>query len=101
MAETLRINTTLVSLTLDYNELEDEGGRAIADALRCNTTLSLLSLSVNQLGEQTVWAMSELMRDYTTLTSLALDGNDLWNFNDSQAFRNALDNNTTLQDFKF
>jgi hypothetical protein len=82
------------SLKLDYNELEDEGGRAIVEALRCNTTLSSLG-RVNLLGEQTVRAMSELMRYNTTLTSLKLDGND------PQAFRNALSDNTTLQIFTF
>jgi hypothetical protein len=101
LAQALRTNTTLVSLKLDYNELEDEGGRAIAEALRCNTTLSSLGLRVNLLGEETMRALSELMRGYTTLTSLSLDSNDVWDFNESQAFRDALSNNTALQIFTF
>ena len=90
-----------MSLKLDYNELEDEGGRAIAEAVRWNTTLSSLGLRVNLLGEQTVRALSAVMRDNTTLTSLTLDGNDLWNFNDTEAFRDALNNNTTLQTLSY
>ena len=38
LAEELRVNTTLTSLNLGCNALEEGGGRALAEALRLNTT---------------------------------------------------------------
>jgi hypothetical protein len=50
LAETLRLNTTLMSLDLGWNDLGEGGGRALAETLRLNTTLTSLDLGFNDLG---------------------------------------------------
>ena len=49
LAETLRLNTTLTSLSLSATSLRGDGGRAVAETLRLNTTLTELDLGYNDL----------------------------------------------------
>ncbi len=77
LAETLRLNTTLASLSLGSYELPEGGGRALAEALRLNTTVTSLNLNDNGLGEGRGRALSETLGLNTTVTSLTLDCNGL------------------------
>jgi hypothetical protein len=40
LAQTLRVNTTISSLNLGWNNLGEGGERTLAEALRVNTTLT-------------------------------------------------------------
>jgi len=51
MAEVLRVNSTLTSLDLKNNCLEEGGRQAIAEALRVNSTLTSIDLDNNYVGE--------------------------------------------------
>jgi len=77
LAETLRLNTTLTSLNLGYNRLGEGGGRALAETVRLNTTLTSLSMGVNGLGEGGGRALAETLRLNATLKSMHLCWNRL------------------------
>ena len=54
LAQTLRLNTTLASLSNRLgrrSELGEGGGRLLAEALSLNTTVTSLNLGNNNLGE--------------------------------------------------
>jgi hypothetical protein len=79
LAQTLRVNTTISSPNLGWNNLRwrgagvTAGGRtlqALAQILRVNTTISSLNLGWNNLGEGGERALAEALRVNTTLTSL-------------------------------
>ena len=65
LAETLRLNTALMSLTF-AGSLGDGGGRALAEALRLNTSLTSLKLRMmsfifhnNDLREEVQSALAQ------------------------------------------
>jgi hypothetical protein len=76
-AETLRLNTTLASLDLSWNGLEEGGGRALEEALRLNTTLASLDLENTTQGEGGGRALAKALRLNTTITWINLYHNDL------------------------
>ena len=61
-------NTTLTSLDLHENGLEEGGGQALAEAPRINTKLTSLHLGYNGLGEGGGRALAETLRIDTTST---------------------------------
>jgi Ran GTPase-activating protein (RanGAP) involved in mRNA processing and transport len=71
------LSTSLVELDLRGNDIEEGGGRALAETLRLNTTLTSLNLGYNRLGEIGWRALAETLRLNTTLTSLNLGVNGL------------------------
>ena len=52
-ASTLKGNGTLTSLDLDWNDIGQDGGLALAEALQSNTTLKELHLGANSLDDDT------------------------------------------------
>ena len=50
--EALKLDTTLQSLELGYNDIGDEGAESMSDALKVNTTLQSLDLSDNEIGAE-------------------------------------------------
>jgi hypothetical protein len=77
LAETLRLNATIMSLDLGWNRLGEGGGRALAETLRLNTTVTSLNLGFNDPGEGGGRALAETLRLNFTVTSLDLGLNDL------------------------
>ncbi|KAI9203827.1 uncharacterized protein BJ171DRAFT_582592 [Polychytrium aggregatum] len=76
--ELLEHNSSLQSLTLCYNGINDEGAKLIAQALSKNTTLKELDLSSNCIGPVGAQAIANtLVHHNTTLTSLRLNCNSL------------------------
>ncbi|CAF3752751.1 unnamed protein product [Rotaria sordida] len=56
---------TLTTLSLNENQIEDEGAKRLADALRHNTTLTILNLKDNQIGHQGAKRLAEALRANT------------------------------------
>ena len=48
----LRLNTTVTSLNLGWNNLGEGEGRALSEALPLNTTVTSFDLSYNFVGEE-------------------------------------------------
>ncbi|RIB07624.1 hypothetical protein C2G38_2213938 [Gigaspora rosea] len=84
--------TILTLLNLQTNDLEKEGGKAIADALFKNITLTSLNLCNNKLGLEGGKALANVLYMNTTLTSLNLQSRK----EGVKALADALCKNTTL-----
>ena len=68
----LRANTSLTSLDLSRNSIDDEGANSLCQALKVNTSLTSLSLGLNSIGDEGAHSLSEALRVNTSLTSLVL-----------------------------
>ena len=55
------LSASLVELRLEWNAIQEGGGRALAETLRLNTTLTLLNLNRNCLGEGGGQALAETL----------------------------------------
>ncbi|XP_015752115.1 PREDICTED: nucleotide-binding oligomerization domain-containing protein 2-like [Acropora digitifera] len=73
----LRVNTSLTSLDLSYNHIDDERGNSLSEALRVNTSLTSLNLYCNITGDKGAHSLSEALRVNTSLTSLNLFNNSI------------------------
>ena len=71
----LRVNTSLTSLDLSGNLIQDEGANSLSEALRVNTSLTYLQLSQNNICAEGAHSLSEALRVNTSLTSLNLSQN--------------------------
>jgi Ran GTPase-activating protein (RanGAP) involved in mRNA processing and transport len=88
-------DTTLTALTLEYNEIGDEGAKALAAALEQNTTIIQLDLGVNQIGDEGAKVLAVALEHNTTLTQLSLWDNQIGD-EGAKALAAALEQNTTL-----
>jgi Ran GTPase-activating protein (RanGAP) involved in mRNA processing and transport len=95
IADFLKNNNTLTSLTLTRNSMGDEGAKIIANALRENRTLISLHLDRNRIGDEGIKEIADALKHNPILTSIDLS----WNFIGSkgaQAVINASQNNGSL-----
>ena len=70
IAEALKINSTLQTIYLDYNEIGVEGAIAIAEALKINSTLQEINLDDNEIGDEGAIAIAEALKINSTLQKL-------------------------------
>ena len=56
-------NRVLTNLDLHFNQIGDEGAKAIAEALKVNPVLTKLDLSVNNLGDAGKKAVRDAVKD--------------------------------------
>ena len=92
----LKVNSTLQSLDLSFNNLGETGGQAIAEALKLNSTLQTLNLYGNKLGETGGQAIAEALKVNSTLQTLNLQDNNLGETG-GQAIAEAFKVKSTLQ----
>ena len=96
VAEILKSNTSVTKVNLHGNkEIGDEGAKALAEALKVNATVETLSLVRCGIGDDGAAALAEALRSNTSLTRLDLCGNGIGD--DGAAFAGALRSNTTLR----
>lgn len=69
-ADMLRVNTTLVKLTLCRNNITIEGAKMIADALMSNTTLQEMHFEGNKLGDGAMKLFSDLIKVHKSLVHI-------------------------------
>lgn len=77
LAKAMWINSTITSLDLSSNELDDHAGIYIARILRRNRTLKKMELDNNLFGPKTCAAFGECLKINSTLVNLSLDSNPL------------------------
>lgn len=77
LAKAMWTNTSLTSLDLSCNEIDDPAGAYVARLLKRNTALVNLSLGSNQLGSRACRAFGESLCSNTTLKCLSLEANSL------------------------
>ncbi|KAG0247101.1 hypothetical protein BG011_002002, partial [Mortierella polycephala] len=100
LADTLKTNSTLITLNLDSNLIGfswfgDNGALALSEALKTNSTLITLRLSDNSIGSNGALALSEALKTNSTLTTLYLSSNSIGD-NGALALSEALKTNSTL-----
>ncbi|KAG0288250.1 hypothetical protein BGZ96_007954 [Linnemannia gamsii] len=71
----LKTNSTLTTLIVSHNSIEDRGAKLISEALKTNVTLTTLSLKENEVTLIGAQALSEALKTNSTLTTLDLEGN--------------------------
>ena len=72
IADALRNNTRILSLSLDYNDLGDAGAAILAEALRENTSVRELDLEGNKIGEEGASRILEMLADNHSLQDVTL-----------------------------
>jgi Ran GTPase-activating protein (RanGAP) involved in mRNA processing and transport len=98
MADLLRANTPLAILSLTGNKgVSIDGWREVALALASNTHVDTISLDYNQLGDEGVKAIVEGLVKNSSVKSLDLEGNKIGD-EGAAAIINLLRMNDTLRD---
>ncbi|CAM9714882.1 unnamed protein product, partial [Chrysoparadoxa australica] len=77
LAKAMWTNTSLTSLDLSRNGIDDFAGSYIAKLLMRNTTLTKLDLDTNNIGPKACSTFGESLGINTTLKSLSLESNRL------------------------
>ena len=95
IADILKENTSITVLYLLGNQIGDEGAKVIADALKTNTSVTVLYLPGNQIGVEGAKVIADALKTNTTLTKLYLSMNQIGD-EGAKAIADALKENTTL-----
>eukprot|EP01051_Picozoa_sp_SAG22_P009782 SAG22_NODE_840_length_6896_cov_3.900103_3_plen_805_part_00 len=95
VAESLQLNSTIVSLDLSDTWLGVEGAEHVSEALKDNVEMEYLDVSDNRLGFKGGLAMASLLRENGTLKDVCLSGNKLCD-RVAVEVSNALTKNSTL-----
>ena len=95
LAQALRVNISLSSLDLAENSIDNEGANSLAQALRVNTSLSSLDLSRNSIGNEGANSLAQALRVNTSLSSLDLAENSI-GYEGANSLAQALRVNTSL-----
>ena len=77
LAEALKINTSLGTLELSFNNIGENGCKHFAEALKINTGLTALLLDDNNIGDQGCEHFAEALNVNTSLTTLTLGSNNI------------------------
>jgi Ran GTPase-activating protein (RanGAP) involved in mRNA processing and transport len=70
-------NGSLTSLNLEWNNIGDEGAKALADALGKDSRLTSLGLFGNSIGDEGAKALADALGKNSGLTSLYLGANNI------------------------
>ncbi|XP_072170556.1 uncharacterized protein [Diadema setosum] len=97
IAVALVTNTTVLTLDLEDNWIEGDGGVYIADMLKENCYINDLNLAENKIGTKGAKAIGEMLLDNTNLRRVNLSGNDFKD-KDAQHFTEALRNNYRIKE---
>ncbi|CAF4821771.1 unnamed protein product [Rotaria sp. Silwood1] len=81
---------------IGWNKITDKGAQHLADALKTNKTLTTLSLQNNGIGDIGAEFLANALSYSSTLTTLDLSRNEITG-RGMKYFENALKNNTGLQ----
>ena len=92
----LRVSTTLRSLKLGYNNLQDDGAYAVAAALECQASLLALDLGFNSIGDTGAAALGRSLVVNSTLRTLCLSGNTIGPAG-AESMASGLGRNATLE----
>jgi Ran GTPase-activating protein (RanGAP) involved in mRNA processing and transport len=63
IAEALKVNAVVTTLSLRNNTIGDEGAKAIAEALKVNAVLTKLWLGGNIMGDAGIQAVRDAVKD--------------------------------------
>ncbi|KAF9948443.1 hypothetical protein BGZ72_009648 [Mortierella alpina] len=95
LAETLKINSTVVTLNLQRNSIGDDGTKALAEALKTNSTVASLNLESNKIGSDGAKALAEALKINSTVATLDLKVNSIGD-DGAKALAKALKTNSSV-----
>lgn len=98
LANASRDSTTLTSLNLFDNSINDEGARELAKMLKVNRSLTKLDLFNNEIGDDGCAAIADALRRNTSLASLDLRWNVITERGANAIERAIRESNYALQD---
>jgi hypothetical protein len=77
LADALKVNSTITSINLSYNNVDVDGAKALADALKVNSTITSIDLSDNNVGDDGAKALADAIKVNSTITSINLRYSDV------------------------
>lgn len=77
IAEMLKVNTTLTTLHVGYNDLRAAGAQHLADALMINTTLTTFGITGNRIGLRGFAYLIRALKFNSTLSTLIIGSNHI------------------------
>ncbi|CAE7566212.1 NLRC3 [Symbiodinium sp. KB8] len=77
ICEALKTNSTLTSISLESNDIRDEGAEAIAEALKTNSTLTSINLEDNEIGLEGAEALAKALNSNTAVCKIQLWSNNI------------------------
>ena len=69
--------STLTSIGLEYNKIDDEVIKCLSESLKTNSTLTSIDLGSNNIGDDGAEDIAEALKINNTLTSIDLLGNNI------------------------
>ncbi|CAF4558765.1 unnamed protein product, partial [Didymodactylos carnosus] len=96
IVDALKINKTVFSLYVSNNNISNEGATSIADALKINTTLKNLDISHNKISNEGATSIADALKTNKTLKWLDISHNNISN-EGAISIADALKINTTLE----
>jgi Ran GTPase-activating protein (RanGAP) involved in mRNA processing and transport len=76
IADALKGNKTLTTLSLAHNELGDENVKVLANALKHNTSLNTLDVTNTDFGDESAFALTSMLHVNESLKTLHIDHNE-------------------------
>ena len=77
IAEALKLNTSVTSISLSNNNLGPEGAKHIADALKQNTSVSTIYLDNTNLGPEGAKHIADALKQNTSVSTISLFNTNL------------------------
>jgi Ran GTPase-activating protein (RanGAP) involved in mRNA processing and transport len=75
LADALKLNTSVSTIYLGINAIEDEAASLLAGALKVNTTVTSIFLNNNSIGAEGASALADALRVNVSVTRIDLDYN--------------------------
>ncbi|KAL0242495.1 hypothetical protein GEMRC1_005058 [Eukaryota sp. GEM-RC1] len=95
LIEALKTNTTVTSVDLGSNSIEDEDARALAEVLKINTSVTGIDLRNNSIGDEGARALAEALKVNVSVTSVNLWDNSI-GYEGARALAEALKVNASV-----
>jgi hypothetical protein len=77
LADALKVNSTITSIDLSYNNVGDDGAKALADVLKVNSTTTSIDLSYNNVDVAGAKALADALKVNSAITTIDLTYNSV------------------------
>lgn len=94
IAQALAANCGLEYISLNQNDLGDEGVKVLAEALKTNSTLTAMYVERNRIGDGGVEALAEMLKTNHTIKRVNLAHNDFGSIGGQALLESLTVNNT-------
>jgi Ran GTPase-activating protein (RanGAP) involved in mRNA processing and transport len=99
LAKALKTNTSLTKLLLSSDHIRKEGASALGKVLEINASITKLNFRYNEIGKEGASSLAKALETNTSLTELDLSGNEI-GYEGTSTLSKALKTNTSLTKLK-